>query len=553
MKKEEKRKGPLLKWPWNIVAYVLAGIALSFALSPLFGIPLVVWYARHQQKKYPGMADGGYCMARTHGLLKAMPWGILFLALGCGMLWVVWYDNTYQMGLNQTKPEKIGFIACGAFLLLLGAFLIYISVRNSFFPEKSAVAESIRSQLPYPEEAPPVSELFAMVDKDLEENGRTFGRIIIGEQWVLGDHVNYIPRIRGVFGRDEIVTHYRNNKATSAREVELYIVDDRNQVMYSDVQKPDELKMILECLKLRAPYAYFGDYNEMSRFRGASDEEKEKREREFRRRQTDQQLQSFRRPSEREQRVILSSYEISATSRVDEKVLQKILSGEHRREGLALTAGKPLLFEGVQYGAMWCFPDKPEGTQLLLEEYVPGAGKDTDRKALARWTHNDRETIRILMTWAEGKIDEPGQWETGHLEQWGSIDLNFCAREKEDNAAGRVHPGELRLVSASGVGQNHYTFTREDVRLAAESIVDQSCKMVRCIKKGGYLIMSVHNGDENDRRCTVTVSRPVDGKLRFFEIKCTHRQAAEWFLAFYDGNFSPQWQEWKDVTRKITQ
>ena len=34
------------------------------------------------------------------------------------------------------------------------------------------LAKSIRSQLPYPDEAPPVEELFAMVDRDIQANGQ---------------------------------------------------------------------------------------------------------------------------------------------------------------------------------------------------------------------------------------------------------------------------------------------------------------------------------------------------------------------------------------------
>ena len=57
-------------------------------------------------------------------------------------------------------------------------------------------------------EAPPVEELFAMVDRDIQENGQWFGRVAIGEEWVFGDDVSAISRIRGVFPRDEIEVHY---------------------------------------------------------------------------------------------------------------------------------------------------------------------------------------------------------------------------------------------------------------------------------------------------------------------------------------------------------
>ncbi len=552
MSEKRERKGPFLKWPWNIVAYVAAAVVLSFLIGIVCSILVVVLYARHQRKKYPGMPDGGYCLARTRGSLKFLPWGLGCGALGVGMLWVVWYDYTHQMGLDQKALEKVGMLVVGGMLLLLGVILCVVGVRDSFFPEKSVLADSIRSQLPYPDEAPPVAQMFAMVDEDLQASGIQFGRVMIGKEWVLGDHASYIPRIRGVFGRDEIVTSHHGSKTTASRVVELYIVDDRNQVLYSDVKTPNELPLILDCLKLRAPYAYFGDYAEMSRFRDVPDEEWEARDREYRS-EADEQLWNFQNPPEREQQVILSSYAVNATSRVDERILREILESEDRKKGLVLTAGKPISFEGVQYGAMWCFPDTEKGTQLILEEYIPGASENANRKGLARWVRNDWEAVHILLTWAEGKIDQPELWQTGCLEQWSTIDLNSSARNDQKNTQKNIHPGELELVSSEGVEQSHYTFTREDVRLAADGIVDQSYQMIRCIKKGGYLMMTVRTGDKLDGRCTVTVSRPMDGTLRFFETKCTHRQAAAWFLEFYDGNFCPQWREWKDVTRKISE
>lgn len=550
MKSEKTSGGSFLKWPWNIVAYVLVAAVLGLFISYPLSILLVWLYARHQRKKHPGMPEGGYCLARTRGWLKWLPWGLGAAALGGGVLWAVWYDQQNQMELGQ--GEKIGLLVAGILLLLFGLFLCYTSVQYSFFPEKSALAASIRSQLPYPDEAPPVAELFAMVDKDLQADSVTLGRVMIGREWVLGDTASYIPRIRGVFGRDEIVTHYHGNKTTSSREVELYIVDDRGQQHYTDVKDPNELPMILDCLKLRAPYAYFGPYKELSGFCSASDEQKEKREQEYRRCQADEQLRGFQNPPEKEQKVTLVSDGVNPTSRVDERILREILTGESRKEGLILIAGKPVSFEGVGYGTLWCYPDQEEGTKLVLEEYIPGAGRNTPREGLIRYTHSDEETIHILLAWTEGQIDRPEQWRACRLEQWGAVDLHFNARSSQEYDQERTRPGELRLVSSEGVGQTHYTFTREDVQVAAEGIIDKNYQMVRCVKKGGYLLMTIKTGDKKEGRCTVVVSRPMETELHFFETKCGYHQAADWLMEFYDGKFSPNWREWKDVTRKVT-
>ena len=49
----------------------------------------------------------------------------------------------------------------GVVAILVGLFLAYRSLRDALVPEKSALAQSIRAQLPYPDEAPAVKELFA--------------------------------------------------------------------------------------------------------------------------------------------------------------------------------------------------------------------------------------------------------------------------------------------------------------------------------------------------------------------------------------------------------
>ena len=131
---------------------------------------------------------------------------------------------------------------------------------------------------------PPVEELFAMVDRDIEANGQWFDRVAIGREWVLGDDVSSIPRIRGVFSRDEVKVRVTGNRRQSTRIVELWIVDDRRQLQTTTLRSPSELQMAVTCLRLRVPEARFGGYESMSAFTGQTEEEWQARERAFRRR-----------------------------------------------------------------------------------------------------------------------------------------------------------------------------------------------------------------------------------------------------------------------------
>src|SRR5699024_5270093 len=130
-----------------------------------------------------------------------------------------------------------------------------------FRSEKSALAQSIRNQLPYPDEAPPVKELFAMVDQDLKQNGQWCGKLGIGKEWVLGDEVSRIPRIRGVFSRVERHTRHAGKRTQVTYLYEIWIVDDRRQQQVTSLRSKREVEEAMDCLRRRVPAAVFGEYS----------------------------------------------------------------------------------------------------------------------------------------------------------------------------------------------------------------------------------------------------------------------------------------------------
>lgn len=148
----------------------------------------------------------------------------------------------------------------GVVAILVGLFLAYRSLRDALIPEKSTLAQSIRAQLPYPDEAPPVKELFAMVDQDLKQNGQWCGKLGVGREWVLGDEVSSIPRIRGVFSRAEQHTRHAGKRTQVTYIYEIWIVDDRRERQVTSLRSKRELEDAMDCLRQRAPAAVFGTY-----------------------------------------------------------------------------------------------------------------------------------------------------------------------------------------------------------------------------------------------------------------------------------------------------
>ena len=114
------------------------------------------------------------------------PWGLILaivFVVGAG----------YFIGYLWSFLLAVGGLG-GMALLLGGIYTAYTSVRDAFWPEKSTLARSIRSQLPYPDGAPGVKELFAMVDKDIQETRpatyREFGYISEGMKF---EHIEAKP------------------------------------------------------------------------------------------------------------------------------------------------------------------------------------------------------------------------------------------------------------------------------------------------------------------------------------------------------------------------
>ena len=416
-----------LKWPWN---WVVCGVfvAATWYFLGIFSLLLAALFLWWQKKRHPdAVPQGGYCLDRTRKRLARLLWSVLYLLLAAGG------GAVFFMGFGEEKTEisdwAVWIVSGGAFVLFAGCFLYetYTDLRDAFCPAKSRLARSIRSQLPYPDEAPPVEELFAMVDKDIEANGQWFDRVAIGKEWVLGDDVSSIARIRGVFARDEIKTHYANGRRQSARIIELYIVDDRRQVQTTGMRKPAELQAAVACLRLRAPEAHFDDHACMARFLDCTEEEWQSRERSFQRR--------------RDQR----------------------LAEEAERERLRDTSGNI---------------------------YIPPA-QQPQRQALRR----------------------------------------------------------LSLSDKTGATRTYDSFTRRDVELAGEGLSEGKYTVVALFAGPRYLHLKA--GGQLDGRVTVNASRPDPDKLRVFETKCTDRQAQEWLIQMFEGTFSPDFSQWKDITRMM--
>ena len=535
------KKGFELKWPWNWVAcgvfVAVAGYWIGYLWSALLAA-LFLWW---QKKRCPGQTpQGGYCLDRTRKRLGRLLWSLLYLLLaaGCGVV--------FFMGLQEDRSGwelqdwAVLIVSGGGFALFAGCCLYetYTDLRDAFFPAKSRLAASIRAQLPYPDEAPPVEELFAMVDRDIRENGQWFDRVAIGKEWVLGDEATSIACIRGVFPRDEIVTRHAGGRRQSSRVVELYLVDDRRQVQCTGLRQSAELEAAVNCLRLRTPEAYFAGHGDMSDFMSQSEEEWQAWERSFVRRRDRRlagQEEQARSSAGSSTEFVLTDLAGRRTSRFDRKTVEDQLTNL-RAEGQRFALEPVELIpipgpEGVSLSRLECGITNA-GLTLIMVRKLAGGGY----QALARPV-SEQEAWQACAGLLERRqppdASEPSQWQP----------LQEMERPRPQARA------RLTLSDRTGATREYDSFTRRDVELAGEGLASGKYTVVALFAGPRYLYLKA--GDRLDGRVTVNASRPDPDKLRVFETKCTDRQAQTWLLEMTEGTFDPDFSQWKDITKQL--
>uniref|UniRef100_UPI004056C055 small multi-drug export protein n=1 Tax=Agathobacter sp. TaxID=2021311 RepID=UPI004056C055 len=317
----KKSKRFYLRWPWNLVVYVILVILLR-----ILAVPVILLIMAWNKKQQPDGPEEGYCLQRTRRRLARLVWAALFLFIGIAVTAVF----VFQVQADKSGWEIMDYVVLvisggvGLGGIIAGLYEGYTDIRDALFPARSRLAKSIRSQLPSPDEGLDVRELFAMVDRDIQENGQWFDRVAVGREWVFGDDVTAISRIRAVFGRDEIIRRYVNGRTQRTRVIELYILDDRQQLQMTGLRNPSELESLLTCLKLRAPDALFLPYSQYLDYCGKSEDEWADLNREFRIRKGQRELEDFQPGghfSQQVQNMVLTRGDGSATSRVSPEVL----------------------------------------------------------------------------------------------------------------------------------------------------------------------------------------------------------------------------------------
>ena len=147
---------------------------------------------------------------------------------------------------------------------------------------------------------------------------------------------------------------------------------------------------------------------------------------------------------------------------------------------------------------------------------------------------------RVIAGWLRREAPDLADWDRRRVS---------AGRPKTGAVPARPSQARLSLVYASGAAENHTTFTAEDVRLAAEGLVDGRYQLADLTHPEGYLWIRVTAGDRSDGRCTVEATRPEGETLGFYTAKMPPREAAAWLTGYPRGQYLPGGQGWKRVKK----
>lgn len=534
---EEKKRRSFLRWPWNVVIYVLLAVVFR-----IFSIPIILFLVWYQQKNNPHGIAEGYCLSRTRKRLIWLLWSLLLLLLSV-CLAVFFLDGIKTDRGDWETTDYVSLVISGGGTVVLaaaGVYTAYAALRDTFFPGRSALAQSIRSQLPYPDEAPEVAELFDMVDSDLKANGQWFGPVGIGKEWVLGDMANRIDRIRGIFVVDQIRVRSGGSGTRSSRTLELVLIDNRWQKSVTTFRNPGDLQAAADCLALRVPDAHRGKNDQYANFLQMDESRQEEFERDFRQKQSRRtSAQALQESMNGPQDMILKLPNGEVTSRVSvslaENTLRRCLDGEGT--GFELIPTRPIEGENRTFRSLSCRVRTEAESAPEVELMLTGAEEGS---ALVLST-DGRQAEDILRKWLRREVPELTGWRPRRV----------CTAPEPPRPQSRESRAKLSLLYASGAAENHTTFTREDIQLAAEGIVDGVYQLVDLTHPNGYLWIRVTAGDRNDARCTVEATRPGGPELEFYITKMPPRRAAEWLTGYPGGKYLPGGPEWKNITRQM--
>lgn len=202
------------------------------------------------------------CNRRNRNHYIGWALGSLFLGISCfpsGFLLLVSFPFTW----GALIISVIGTVSLGIFIR---------SALLMFSPANGKLGKSLR---PYMDGSihTNVQSIFAIIDKDIEQDGKKFGYVYVGKDWVLGGEAMRIDRIRGIFS----VKIFGGKR----REYAIFLVDDKQNLQTTNLMREKHLDELYDYLTRLLPYAASGNFDDYTDFIAKNDNEMEAFNKEF--------------------------------------------------------------------------------------------------------------------------------------------------------------------------------------------------------------------------------------------------------------------------------
>lgn len=218
------------------------------------------------QNTHSGRQIHEFCRQRnfSHYILRCIIYGIIFL-IALPMLIFLAVDP----GQWKEWTSWLCILLCTFF-----GYKLFVAISALINPENGVLGKSLRVYSDGTVETD-IPHMFRKVDEDLTDGCMTFGRLLVGKEWILGEEAMRVNRVRGIFRS--------NMLKKNAREYGIILVDDNDNILTATITRKSDWEAAYNYLTGLFPQADSGEMKDYMTFIAHSCEEREENNKRFER------------------------------------------------------------------------------------------------------------------------------------------------------------------------------------------------------------------------------------------------------------------------------
>ena len=356
-----------------------------------------------------------------------------------------------------------------------------------------------------------IQSMFARIDKDMELNGKKFGYVWVGKEWVLGGEAMSIERIRGIF----------SFKIWKCKQYEyaICLVDDRRNVQTTNLTREKHLDELYDYLTDLLPNAAYGHFDDYLAFIAKDETEMEEFNEGF--------LHGA--PVDKGEFVLTESDNIP-TSLVTSEGIRRAVNALEPGGRVKLTACLPPETKRGTCTDLTLYRDEEDGNYLLAAFFT--TGEEEDKAYTLHDTSPSGACSVMLPYFEEGKVPDVSTWK----------DQSYLLHQEG--------PMEDYVLYVDGHEYEHIIY--EDVQASLQDLDEGKCKSILLRTpswQNGYMevrgtrddyVVEVAGFDHNHEVCGYRTHTIYGGHVTY------------WLSEYYHHYKYPEIRDdWEDVTEEV--